>query len=350
MAGAASCTSSGRLCHLSRVLGASHAAADSTSPTELTARLSELQREHDAIQLRIGQLTAMAHSKDNAFIPPTGLSLDEIKAFFRINGFWCVPNAVSGEWLERVQACFREGQARARVLWEKAKAQRERLAYEPGNTGTGARDAQSEHHDLGEPVLGEELAGRHARGYFDVPRFIEQDESLLRLLDNPNTLPIIEAVMGGRVQVNQIQARTVPAEVAHQYTSWHRSVTFRSAFISTYTSENSLWHYRDAGDQISIDPNFSPTLKAFTFFFDVPDDGGCAAVLPGSHRVQVRDTFSVLSHLFTNLSRSRECSLRATRTGRTRRTKSQWCVRVLARACVRARECWRCIFRCPTHS
>ena len=228
MAGAASRTSSGRLRHLSRVLGASPAAADATSPTELTARLSELQREHDAIQLRMGQLTAMAHSKDNAFNPPTGLSLDEIKAFFRINGFWCVPDAVSGEWLERVQACFREGQARARVLWGQAKAQRERLAYEPGNTGTGARDAGSEHHDLGEPALGEELAGRHARGYFDVPRFVEQDESLLRLLDNPNTLPIIEAVMGGRVQVNQIQARTVPAEVAHQYTSWHRSVSFRA--------------------------------------------------------------------------------------------------------------------------
>ena len=60
------------------------------------------------------------------------------------------------------------------------------------------RDAASEHHDLGQPELGEELAGRHAKGYFDVPRFIEQDESLLRLIDNPKAVEVIEAVMRPR--------------------------------------------------------------------------------------------------------------------------------------------------------
>jgi len=134
--------------------------------------------------------------------------------------FRCIPNAVSGSWPQRVQSEFTAAQARARVLWDSAKEAREALEYEPGNTGTGVRDAASEHHDLGEPELGEELAGRHAKGYFDVPRFIEQDESLLRLIDNPKAIDVIEAVMGGRVQVNQIQARTVPAEVASEYTSW----------------------------------------------------------------------------------------------------------------------------------
>ena len=43
---------------------------------------------------------------------------------------------------------------------------------------------------------------------------------LLRLIDNPKAIQVIESVMGGRVQVNQIQARTVPAEVASEYTSW----------------------------------------------------------------------------------------------------------------------------------
>jgi ectoine hydroxylase-related dioxygenase (phytanoyl-CoA dioxygenase family) len=66
------------------------------------------------------------------------------------------------------------------------------------------------------------------------------------------------------VQVNQIQARTVPWEAASSYTSWHR----------------------DAGDKIPIDPEYSTTLKAFTFFFDCGPEQGCAAVLPGSHRVQ----------------------------------------------------------------
>ena len=113
---------------------------------------------------------------------------------------------------------------------------------------------------------------------------------LLRLIDNPKPLEVIEAVMGGRVQVNQIQARTVPAEVASEYTSWvsQLSPQLVCATRPADGTQNGACktQHRDAGDQININPMHSDTLKAFTFFFDVPADGGCAAVLPGSHRVQ----------------------------------------------------------------
>ena len=116
---------------------------------------------------------------------------------------------------------------------------------------------------------------------------------LLRLIDNPKAIEVIEAVMGGRVQVNQIQARTVPAEVASEYTSWvsqlsPRLVCAKSTSALPPSDVNGVCktQHRDAGDQININPMHSDTLKAFTFFFDVPADGGCAAVLPGSHRVQ----------------------------------------------------------------
>ena len=114
---------------------------------------------------------------------------------------------------------------------------------------------------------------------------------LLRLIDNPKALEVIEAVMGGRVQVNQIQARTVPAEVASEYTSWVSQLspqlvcTLGQLTVLKINGACKTQH-RDAGDQININPMHSDTLKAFTFFFDVPADGGCAAVLPGSHRVQ----------------------------------------------------------------
>ena len=181
-------------------------------------------------------------------------------AFFQANGYWVIPDAVDGQWLARVQAAFTKAQAPARAHWQRARDSREREGYSPGNTGTTVVEGEEHLVDLGEAALGEELAGRHANGYFDVPRFVEQDDALLHLLDNPKVVPIVEAALGGKACVTQIQARTVPAEVADQYTSWHR----------------------DAGDHVAVHPDFSPWCKAFTFFFDVPEDGGCAAVVPGS--------------------------------------------------------------------
>ena len=51
------------------------------------------------------------------------------------------------------------------------------------------------------------------RGHFiltNLSVLCAKDESLLRLLDNPKTLPIIEAVMGGNVQVSQTVLPSIP--------------------------------------------------------------------------------------------------------------------------------------------
>ena len=57
----------------------------------LRARMEELQLEQDALQLRLGAITAETMSTtDNVFSPPEGdFSLEEVTAFFRTNGFWC---------------------------------------------------------------------------------------------------------------------------------------------------------------------------------------------------------------------------------------------------------------------
>ena len=84
------------------------AEAEVEEAAALRARMEELQLEQNALQLRLGAITAETMSVDNVFSPPEGdFSLEEVAAFFRTNGFWCIPNAVSGAWLQRVQQFLR---------------------------------------------------------------------------------------------------------------------------------------------------------------------------------------------------------------------------------------------------
>ena len=73
--------------------------------------------------------------------------------------------------------------------------------------------------------------------------------------------------MGGKVVVDQIQGRTVPTDTTGQlggYTSWHRDGVGPTGLVATHPA-NAL------------------TIKTFTFPFDVAEDQGPAAVVPGSH-------------------------------------------------------------------
>ena len=201
--------------------------------------------------LEIGSMSA-APDGDYMRVIPSSPTMEDTVSFFRENGFWVVPDAVSGDWLKDVQSAFTKAQIPARKLWQEAREARKKYS-----------NSVDEPFNLGESRLGEEMTGHHADAYFDVPRFIEQDDCLLKLLDNPKVLPILEAVMGGKIQVNQIQARTLPADSNAHYTYWHRDT-----------------------DPNPVHPDFTSTIKTFTFFNDVPVNGGCAAVVPGSHRVQ----------------------------------------------------------------
>jgi hypothetical protein len=292
-----------RLRHLVAATSSQPSGADqeevvATAALRLQERIRALQDQQDQLQLELGAIRQPQPAQ-----PTDEPSMAAALAFFRTNGYWVIPDAVDGPWLARVQAAFTKAQAPARALWQAARDAREREGYSAGNTGTTVSEGEEHLVDLGEVALGEELAGRHANGYFDVPRFAEQDDALLRLLDNPKVVPIVEAALGGQACITQIQARTVPAEVAHQYTSWHR----------------------DAGDHIPVHPDFSPWCKAFTFFFDVLEDGGCAAVVPGSVSV-TRPPLPLRVIYCAHLLRffvgcSIVYSARATRTGQLRWTK-----------------------------
>ena len=165
-----------------------------------------------------------------------------------------MPDAVSGKALERLQSAWLRESVPARAAWEAEKAKG------TGPDGMGYAD--------GTWV---------ARTYFDLPRFAEADPSFRDLLDNPKVLPLIKAVMGGKVVLDQIQGRTVPsgpginqdgADVAAGYVGWHR----------------------DSPDHIATHLDFSISIKAFTFPFNVTPDGGVSAIIPGTHRVQFGPT------------------------------------------------------------
>ena len=76
---------------------------------ELLRRLSALQEEQDMIQFELGSICVPPPEDSDA-------SLEEIAAFFRVNGFWVIRGAVSGEWLAQVQRVFTKAQGPARTL------------------------------------------------------------------------------------------------------------------------------------------------------------------------------------------------------------------------------------------
>ena len=84
----------------------------------LEQRLQQLQEEKDAVQLELGKLSGLGVPM--SFFKEA--SLDEAGDFFRRNGYWVFEDAVSGEWLARLQEKWLEAAAPARELWEAAHA------------------------------------------------------------------------------------------------------------------------------------------------------------------------------------------------------------------------------------
>jgi len=79
-----------RLRRVAAALAPTAALEEVEEAAALRARMEELQLEQNALQLRLGAITAETMSTDNVFSPPEGdFSLEEITAFFRTNGFWC---------------------------------------------------------------------------------------------------------------------------------------------------------------------------------------------------------------------------------------------------------------------
>ena len=99
-------------------------------------------------------------------------------ASLRSHGVCVIRGAVRGDRLRRLQAAFRDGQARARSEWEAS--------------GRGADDSD----DL------------HRPGFFDIPDAFETDEAYIEALEQ--LYPLLAGAVGEDVRVICLQSRTVP--------------------------------------------------------------------------------------------------------------------------------------------
>jgi hypothetical protein len=221
---------------------AAAAAPEWQAASSIKQRLAALQEERDGLQLQLAALhhqssavTQLPRQQHQQGLRPCAQHEEIAEAdfldFFRANGYWVVPDAVSGRQLERVQAAWLAASAPAREAWEQSRAR-------------------------SDPWVSSD--------YFDIPRFIEAHPCLMDLLDNPRVLPLIKLATGGDVVVDQIQGRTVPPS-PDSYTGWHR----------------------DGRTPSAQHPLHSLSIKAFTFPFNVAPEQAPAAVVPGTHRVQM---------------------------------------------------------------
>jgi ectoine hydroxylase-related dioxygenase (phytanoyl-CoA dioxygenase family) len=153
---------------------------------------------------------------------------------FLERGFCTIPGAVAGGQLARLQAAFTECAAPVRRRWEAT-------------------------------VVADERVGRAAR-FFDLDghggggSFLRRQE-WLDLLDHPVVEQLSTAISGADCLLYEVSARTnppLPAEEGDRrggYVRWHRDSALIKAGI----------------------------CKVFLYLSDVGEDGGCTALVPGSH-------------------------------------------------------------------
>ncbi|MBY0455817.1 MAG: phytanoyl-CoA dioxygenase family protein, partial [Gemmataceae bacterium] len=115
-----------------------------------------------------------------------------------------------------------------------------------------------------DPIWKDEIArGRADARYCDIPNILDCDDVFVDIVDLPDIVPILLALVGPTVQLNHTHARLFPPG-------------------KTYTAP---WH-SDLATVEGIDLAHSPSffMKIHYFFEDLRPDQGCLAFIPGSHR------------------------------------------------------------------
>jgi len=91
---------------------------------------------------------------------------------------------------------------------------------------------------------------------------LDQDEVFLDMVDHPVLLGVVRAVVGEDAQLRYAQGGIVPAE-AGAGSGWHCDL---SGLLGVYMPESIVM------------------TKLFTYLEDVPENGACLSLVPGSHR------------------------------------------------------------------
>jgi ectoine hydroxylase-related dioxygenase (phytanoyl-CoA dioxygenase family) len=174
-----------------------------------------------------------------------GPDADSCAARFLEEGYLFVDDILAGDALAEAQSAYRAALEPERLAWADAVAAGEAAGPDGSNTAPGRYNSQ----------------------YFDLPRIVEQHGCFLDIVTHPRLVSVLERVVGPDVQILNVQCRNYPAqelEVAEAhgaYSGWHNDRGYGVLFENARTLH---------------------VVVIFTFF-DVDVDGGCTAVVPGSH-------------------------------------------------------------------
>ena len=277
-----------RLGVLAAALGSTGAAAEelalevsesgeiSESALETVSAMTERAAEQKDYA-RAAQLQQLLHCLTPRPTPTCApdATVDEQTAFLHEHGFLTI-RLFEGDELARLQASWRNVHGPAKAEWEAAKLAGEGIQ---GHTfANSPLSGTTEFAEHGTPVT---FRGRLlARRWMDIPAedfFAEAAEPegdgiLLDMIDHPKLLPVVSAYLGDEVQLAGVSPRTYPPQSvtedrgmeAGSYTFWHRDGSKPDGFTR---------------------PTDAHDLKVFVNFADIPEDGGCTAIVPGSHKL-----------------------------------------------------------------
>lgn len=259
---------------------ARHLCAATTTPLEDDPPLGSLEGAHPPLRgFRVAELgdaaaaaaAAAAAGRWPAALPPEHPAVTQ----FRELGYVVIPDAVAAGPLARATAVFRSKQPAALRIREVGG---DRQQVRPGHSPD---EPSEQYFDLPREDVGvvPEAFNTGAHGGFLVTQDAADFAAYMEILANPQVLPLLLALAGPAMHLEEVGARTVEAPPLEQalkyggYTEWHRDAGGRSAeAIAKSPASTGLLPQRLPIGTIGCDYN---RVKCFAMLSDVEADGGC---------------------------------------------------------------------------
>lgn len=217
---------------------------------------------------------------------------------FQRLGYVVITDAVAPGPLYRATEVFRSKQEAARQIREVGRhLQQVRPGHSPD-------EPSEQYFDLPREGIGivPEAFNTGAHGGFLVTQEATDFAAYMEILANPQVLPLLLALAGPAMHLEEVGARTVEAPPLEQalkyggYTEWHRDAGGRSAgAVAASPSSTGLSPQRLPIGSVGCDYN---RVKCFAMLTDVNAAGGCALTRRSKSLCSVCHLFSLVLFCF----------------------------------------------------
>lgn len=228
----------------------------------LAAHLRDMLTALVPQQQAFGRASGLPRRTLEDFAPPDGDPAIALRCF-RTHGFVVLHGLLHGAALQRARDAWRRAEPSCHAEYE----QREAAVASGGNNS-----------DIG------------SRFVYNIPNLMELDDVFIDLADHPKLVAVVQHVggAGGLGLSTGVSAH----DIDRRYHGTMRIAGSMSGNIvqsqlsdGTVNSEGyTMWHH----DHPTPTDQFLPshrTTKVFVALWDIPLDGGCTALVPGTHRL-----------------------------------------------------------------